>query len=69
MSLKDDFWQQNKAKISCFVNNYLYLSKAKGGGEIAQKHGCAVHIYSDLGHAAYEEAKDFNRRMFDFLKG
>ena len=37
--------------------------------EIAQKLGCAVHIYSDLGHAAYEEAKDFNRRMFDFLKG
>ena len=37
--------------------------------EIAQKLGCAVHIYSDLGHAAYEEATDFNQRMFDFLKG
>ena len=29
--------------------------------------GCRVFIYEQLGHAAYEEAKDFNRRMYDFL--
>ena len=33
----------------------------------AQKLGCRVFIYEQLGHAAYEEAKDFNRRMYDFL--
>lgn len=29
--------------------------------------GCRVFIYEQLGHAVYEEAKDFNRRMYDFL--
>lgn len=28
-----------------------------------------LHVYPGLGHAAYEEAKDFNQRVFDFLKG
>lgn len=35
--------------------------------EIADKLECKRHIYMDLGHAAYEEAKDFNQRVFDFL--
>lgn len=26
-----------------------------------------LFIYHGLGHAAYEEAKDFNERIFDFL--
>ncbi len=29
--------------------------------------GSRLHLYPGLGHAAYEEAKDFNRRVFDFL--
>lgn len=40
---------------------------ADASEEIAQKLGCRVFIYEQLGHAAYEEAKDFNRRMYDFL--
>lgn len=28
-----------------------------------------LHVYPGLGHAAYEEARDFNQRVFDFLKG
>jgi pimeloyl-ACP methyl ester carboxylesterase len=35
--------------------------------EIAEKLGCQVHLYENLGHAAYEEAQDFNRRVYDFL--
>lgn len=35
--------------------------------EIAQKLGCKLHMYEDLGHAAYEEAKDFNQLIYDFL--
>ena len=27
-----------------------------------------LHLYPGLGHAAYEEAKDFNERVFSFLK-
>ena len=47
------------------------LDRVVGGAaseEIAQKLGCPIHLYEDLGHAAYEEAKDFNRRVADFLK-
>ena len=37
--------------------------------EIAEKLGCEIYMYEKLGHAAYEEAKDFNQRVFDFLMG
>ncbi|MBO5666340.1 MAG: alpha/beta hydrolase, partial [Firmicutes bacterium] len=36
--------------------------------EIAEKLGCEIHMYEDLGHAAYEESKDFNQRVYDFLR-
>ncbi len=36
--------------------------------EIAQKLNCEIYMYENLGHAAYEEAKDFNQRVYDFLK-
>lgn len=35
--------------------------------EIAEKLGCALHMYENLGHAAYEEAQDFNQMVYDFL--
>lgn len=37
--------------------------------EIAQRFGCGLYLYDDLGHAAYEEAKDFNQRVYDFFMG
>ncbi len=36
--------------------------------ELAEKLGCECVVYDDLGHAAYEEAKDFNQRVYDFFK-
>ena len=36
--------------------------------ELAEKLGCKLHMYDSLGHAAYEEAKDFNSRVMNFLK-
>ena len=36
--------------------------------EIAEKLGCQLHLYENLGHAAYEEAQDFNGRVYDFLQ-
>ena len=36
--------------------------------EIAKKLGCEIYMYEKLGHAAYEEACDFNQRVFDFLR-
>lgn len=36
--------------------------------EIAQKLGCEIYMYEELGHAAYEEAGDFNKRVYDFFR-
>ncbi len=41
---------------------------ASASAEIAEKLGCGLYIYESLGHAAYEEAKDFNKRVYDFFK-
>ncbi len=35
--------------------------------EIAQKLNCDIYMYERLGHASYEEAKDFNRRVYEFF--
>ena len=35
--------------------------------EIAEKTNCKIYMYENLGHAAYEEAKDFNSRVYQFL--
>ena len=35
--------------------------------EIARKLGCECYLYESLGHAAYEEAEDFNKRVYEFL--
>ncbi len=37
--------------------------------EMVEKLGCEIYMYEELGHAAYEEASDFNERVYDFLKG
>ena len=35
--------------------------------EIADKLDCEIHMYPEYGHAAYDEAKDFNSIIYDFL--
>ncbi len=40
---------------------------AEASDEIADRLGCPCHMYEDLSHEAYSEAKDFNRRVYDFL--
>lgn len=40
---------------------------AQASREIAEKLGCSLYLYEELGHAAYEEAADFNQRVYDFL--
>ncbi len=59
-------------KISCPVlviggrNDKVVTGTASE--EIAQKLGCKIHMYEHLGHAAYEEAKDFNNIIFEFMR-
>ncbi len=43
------------------------IATAEASRELAEKLGCGIHIYEDLGHASYEEASDFNDRIITFL--
>lgn len=36
--------------------------------EIAERLGCEIYMYEDMGHAVHEEAKDFNHRVLEFLR-
>ena len=36
--------------------------------ELADKLGCELVLYEHFGHAVYEEAKGFNRKVYDFFK-
>ena len=43
------------------------ITTGKASIEIAEKMGCELFIYDEYGHAAYEEAKDYTNRVYDFL--
>ena len=44
-----------------------YVLSGEASVEIAEKLGCECYMYEELGHSAYEEAPDFNRRVLEFL--
>ena len=66
----DAYEELEKIKCPVFVigGSEDQVVGAKASEEIAEKLGCRIHMYEDLGHAAYEEAEDFNKRVYDFLK-
>ena len=43
------------------------ITTGRASVEIADKLDCEIYMYPQYGHAAYEEAKDFNQRIYDFL--
>ena len=43
------------------------VTTGEASEEIAHKLGADIYMYEDLGHAAYEEAKDFNLRVYHFF--
>ncbi|MBO7196495.1 MAG: alpha/beta hydrolase [Clostridia bacterium] len=59
----------DKIKCSVFVIGGKQDKVVSGAAseEIAEKLGCRLHMYDNLGHAAYEEAQDFNQMVYDFL--
>ena len=61
----------DKIKCPVFVIGGKQDKVTSGGAceEIAEKLNCEIYMYDDLGHSAYEEAKDFNKRVYDFLRG
>lgn len=60
----------NKIKCPVFVigGRQDKVVGGKASEEIAEKLGCEIYMYDNLGHAAYEEAKDFNKRVYEFFK-
>ena len=41
---------------------------AEASKQIAEKLSCEIYMYDGLGHSAYEEASDFNLRIYNFFK-
>ncbi len=67
----ESYCELDKIKCSVLVigGRQDKLVGPKASEEMAEKLGCDIYIYEDLGHAAYEEAKDFNKRVYDFFRG
>ncbi len=66
----NSYTELDKIKCPVFVIGGRQ-DKVLGGAasyEIAQKLNCEIYIYDNLGHAAYEEAKDFNQKVLDFFR-
>ena len=59
--------EQIKCPVLVLGGSQDKVTTGQASVEIAEKLGCEIYMYEDLGHAAYEEAKDFNRRVYDFL--
>lgn len=43
------------------------ITTGSASREIADKLKCEIYMYGEYGHAVYEEAKDYNKRIFEFL--
>lgn len=59
----------NKIKCPVFVlgGSMDNIVSGYASEEIADKLKCNIYMYKNLGHSAYEEAKDFNKRVYDFI--
>jgi len=44
------------------------IATGKASEDLADRLGCELYMYENLGHAAYEEAKDFNQRVYNFFR-
>ena len=60
----------NKIRCPIFVigGKQDKIVTGEASEEIAEKTNCEIYMYESLGHAAYEEAKDFNSRVYQFLQ-
>lgn len=65
----DTYDKLHKIKCPVFVigGKQDKVVTGKASEEIAEKLNCDIYMYDNLGHAAYQEAKDFNYKIFEFL--
>ena len=68
--LSFDAWDELE-KIQCPVlvlgGTQDKIVTGEASAEIAQRLNCQAYLYETLGHAAYDEAEDFNQRVLAFL--
>ncbi len=62
-----DELEQIKCPVLVLGGSQDKVTTGEASVEIAEKLGCEIYMYENLGHAAYEEAKDFNQRVYNFL--
>lgn len=65
-----DYYEQlDRIKCPVFVigGRNDKVTTAAAAEEIAEKLKCPIYMYDELGHAAYDEAEDFNQRILDFF--
>lgn len=65
----DTYEALDKIKCPVFVlgGRKDRIVTAVASEEIAEKLGCKIQMYEGLGHAVYEEAKDFNQSVYEFF--
>ncbi len=66
----DTYEQLDRIKCPVFVIGGMLDRVVTGEAsmEIAEKLGCKLYMYENMGHAVHEEAKDFNERILEFLR-
>lgn len=63
-----DFLEKIRCPVFVIGGKQDKVVTGEASEEIAKKLGCEIYMYENLGHAAYEEASDFNQRVLDFLR-
>ena len=65
----NSYEELHKIKCPVFVigGTQDQVVSGEASEELAKKLSCKIHMYEHLGHAAYEEAKDFNKKVYDFF--
>ncbi len=63
---------QNLSRITCPVlvlgGKEDQVVGVEGSMEIIESLHCESYLYEEFGHSAYEEARDFNQRIYEFFK-
>lgn len=43
------------------------ITTGEAAVEIAERLNCGIHMYEEYGHAAFDEARDFYSRIYDYF--
>ena len=62
-----DLLPQMKCPVLVLGGRQDQIVTGEASEQIAEKLKCKIIMYEELGHAAYEEAKDFNQKVYDFF--